>query len=354
MTAVLEQQTRRPRRRCGARPGSARCSPPPPPPGWPTRRPASPWCCWSWTAPAPPRWPARSSARWPCRPWSPARCSAPGSTAPPTAAAVFVANQLLLLGVLLALLAVTGTRPVVRRGAARPAGRRHRARAHRRLHRADPAAGAGAAPAPGVRRGGHQLQPRRRRRARARRRPGRRRLPRRRRRRRPRRCRPSPSRRCCACRCRRRPTGATGGLVRLGRRAGCGCSPPSRRCARSRVATTLSFTGMGALPVVFPLLAEEVGQPAAAGGALFSAFALGALVGSLAVASRAPRTGPMRHGLRRDRRPGAGLRRGRRRADPAGRAGAGGGRRRARGPGARQHADGAQHAHARPTCRRRS
>ena len=51
---------------------------------------------------------------------------------------------------------------------------------------------------------------------------------------------------------------------------------------------------MGALPVVFPLLAEEVGQPAAAGGALFSAFALGALVGSLAVASRAPRTGPMR------------------------------------------------------------
>ncbi len=51
---------------------------------------------------------------------------------------------------------------------------------------------------------------------------------------------------------------------------------------------------MGALPVVFPLLAEEVGQPAAAGGALFSAFALGALGGSLLVASRVPRTGPMR------------------------------------------------------------
>jgi MFS family permease len=60
------------------------------------------------------------------------------------------------------------------------------------------------------------------------------------------------------------------------------------------VATTISFTGMGALPVVFPLLAVEVGQPAAAGGALFSAFALGALGGSLAVASRAPRTEPMR------------------------------------------------------------
>lgn len=60
------------------------------------------------------------------------------------------------------------------------------------------------------------------------------------------------------------------------------------------VATTVSFTGMGALPVVFPLLAEEVGASAAAGGALFSAFALGALAGSLAVASRAPRTGPMR------------------------------------------------------------
>ena len=60
------------------------------------------------------------------------------------------------------------------------------------------------------------------------------------------------------------------------------------------VATTVSFTGMGALPVVFPLLADEVGAGAAAGGALFSAFALGALAGSLVVASRAPRTGPMR------------------------------------------------------------
>ena len=86
---------------------------------------------------------------------------------------------------------------------------------------------------------------------------------------------------------------ATGGLVRLvasGLRL-LATIPPLRSIT---VATTLSFTGMGALPVVFPLLAEEVGQPAAAGGALFSAFALGALVGSLAVASRAPRTGPMR------------------------------------------------------------
>lgn len=60
------------------------------------------------------------------------------------------------------------------------------------------------------------------------------------------------------------------------------------------VATTVSFTGMGALPVVFPLLAEELGVPAAGGGALFSTFALGALAGSLVVAARAPRTAPLR------------------------------------------------------------
>ncbi|MCW2713120.1 MAG: hypothetical protein JWN88_167 [Frankiales bacterium] len=60
------------------------------------------------------------------------------------------------------------------------------------------------------------------------------------------------------------------------------------------VATTVSFTGLGALPVVLPLLAVELGQDPAAGGAFFSAFALGALGGSVAVASRAPRTGPMR------------------------------------------------------------
>lgn len=60
------------------------------------------------------------------------------------------------------------------------------------------------------------------------------------------------------------------------------------------VATTVSFTGMGALPVVFPLLAEEVGQEAAAGGALFSAFALGALAGSSVLAARQTRTEPLR------------------------------------------------------------
>lgn len=87
--------------------------------------------------------------------------------------------------------------------------------------------------------------------------------------------------------------GPTTGLVRLvasGLRL-LATVPPLRSVT---VATTVSFTGMGALPVVFPLLAEEVGQPAAAGGALFSAFALGALAGSLLVASRVPRTGPMR------------------------------------------------------------
>jgi MFS family permease len=63
------------------------------------------------------------------------------------------------------------------------------------------------------------------------------------------------------------------------------------------VATTVSFTALGGLPVVFPLLAVELGRSAAAGGALFSAFALGALGGSLAVASRTPRTGPLRLAL---------------------------------------------------------
>ena len=87
--------------------------------------------------------------------------------------------------------------------------------------------------------------------------------------------------------------GPTTGLVRMvasGLRL-LATVPPLRSVT---VATTVSFTGMGALPVVFPLLAVEVGQPAAAGGALFSAFALGALAGSLLVASRVPRTGPMR------------------------------------------------------------
>ena len=67
---------------------------------------------------------------------------------------------------------------------------------------------------------------------------------------------------------------------------------PALRCVT--VVTTVSFTGIGALPVVLPLLAVELGQEPAAGGAFFSAFALGALAGSLAMASRAPKTGPMR------------------------------------------------------------
>ncbi len=67
--------------------------------------------------------------------------------------------------------------------------------------------------------------------------------------------------------------------------------PPLRAVT---VATTVSFTGMGALPVVFPLLAEELGKDAAAGGAFFSAFALGALAGSLTVSARTPRTAPVR------------------------------------------------------------
>jgi predicted MFS family arabinose efflux permease len=91
-----------------------------------------------------------------------------------------------------------------------------------------------------------------------------------------------------------RPAGAP--AVTLARTVGDGLrllvTEPALRALT--VATTVSFTGMGALPVVFPLLAEQVGASAAAGGALFSAFALGALLGSVVVASRAPKTGPMR------------------------------------------------------------
>jgi MFS family permease len=63
------------------------------------------------------------------------------------------------------------------------------------------------------------------------------------------------------------------------------------------VATTLSFMGMGAFPVVFPLLAIDLGAHASASGALFSAFAIGALAGSVTMAARAPRTGPLRLAL---------------------------------------------------------
>ncbi len=58
--------------------------------------------------------------------------------------------------------------------------------------------------------------------------------------------------------------------------------------------TTLSMGGLGALPVTFPLLAEDLGVHASASGYLFSTFAVGALCGSLTVAARSPRTGPMR------------------------------------------------------------
>lgn len=63
------------------------------------------------------------------------------------------------------------------------------------------------------------------------------------------------------------------------------------------VATTLSFVGIGAFPVAFPALAVELGSRAAASGLLFTAFAVGALIGSATVAARAPRTGPLRLAL---------------------------------------------------------
>ncbi|MCA1719874.1 MAG: MFS transporter [Actinobacteria bacterium] len=89
------------------------------------------------------------------------------------------------------------------------------------------------------------------------------------------------------------PEGEQGGLVRsvfVGLRH-LARTPPLRAVT---ITTTLSMGGLGALPVVFPLLAEELGVHASASGYLFSTFAVGALCGSLTIASRAPRTGPMR------------------------------------------------------------
>lgn len=57
------------------------------------------------------------------------------------------------------------------------------------------------------------------------------------------------------------------------------------------VATTVGQLWFGLIVVAFPLLAHELGHPRAAGGLLFSVFAVGALVGSLCyarVAARVP------------------------------------------------------------------
>jgi MFS family permease len=51
-------------------------------------------------------------------------------------------------------------------------------------------------------------------------------------------------------------------------------------------ATALATAGYGAMPVVLPLLAVEVGATAAASGALLGAFALGGLVGAAASTAR--------------------------------------------------------------------
>jgi predicted MFS family arabinose efflux permease len=89
------------------------------------------------------------------------------------------------------------------------------------------------------------------------------------------------------------PSGASEGLMRtvVAGLALLAKTPPLRSVT---VATTLSFLGMGAFPVVFPALAVEVGAGRAASGALFSGFAVGALLGSLVMAARSPRTGPLR------------------------------------------------------------
>jgi len=55
------------------------------------------------------------------------------------------------------------------------------------------------------------------------------------------------------------------------------------------VATTVGQLWFGLIVVAFPLLAHRLGHPRAAGGLLFSVFAIGALVGSLAYARVAAR-----------------------------------------------------------------
>jgi len=53
------------------------------------------------------------------------------------------------------------------------------------------------------------------------------------------------------------------------------------------IATTVSIAGTGgALPIAVVLFAERLGQPASAGGGLLSAFAVGALTGSLALSAK--------------------------------------------------------------------
>jgi MFS family permease len=55
------------------------------------------------------------------------------------------------------------------------------------------------------------------------------------------------------------------------------------------VATTVSQVSFGLIVVAFPLMAHELGHPRAAGGLLFSVFAVGALVGSVIYARVAAR-----------------------------------------------------------------
>lgn len=59
-------------------------------------------------------------------------------------------------------------------------------------------------------------------------------------------------------------------------------------------ATTLSAVGYGAMPVAFPLLAVSAGQHKAQGGLFFSAFATGALLGSLRTVHRTSARDPLR------------------------------------------------------------
>ena len=59
------------------------------------------------------------------------------------------------------------------------------------------------------------------------------------------------------------------------------------------IATTFSFAGAGAFPVVFPAFAAQLGERPALAGALLASFAVGALLGSILMASRGWRQQPL-------------------------------------------------------------
>jgi predicted MFS family arabinose efflux permease len=91
------------------------------------------------------------------------------------------------------------------------------------------------------------------------------------------------------------PAGATAPVQHLAAMVFAGvrqlAAVPALRSAT--IATTLTFAGAGAFPVVFPAFVTRLGARPALAGALLAAFAVGALLGSVVMASRTPRSQPL-------------------------------------------------------------